>query len=467
MASLFAIPSSLTEAPLGASGATIPEALRSELVAILEACVVLSPTGFRFADLPPIDIGTATGAPQTGAVPAGGEVPAPAPGAGQVAAFPGVAAAQNPQVATPPVQADQQIQPAQLGAPVPGAPAPAIPNLLGAAGGAMNLQTEPRPAASDQAQPTAVGEHPLVQAMWPVLYDQCYARRFEGKARPDIRATATQFGGNLQPGVGDPEFVARILAANATVSRWDPGWLVYHMDANGGVHVQKGDCHRLVMPGSYAIAGSQNVVPQVGMVLDILVVHESTTAQPGFCVLLSAAVPSDYDDSSLVRLYFNLAPDAVPVFVSFATGELNAYQIPFRLKCLADPAGYDRSDAVVLYVAKRYLSMALRVLADLPPAVRQNLQDDVPLFTKRLDAGIGAAEDPGTGESFGQSRMRLVCGGIVDAWLHGFQSVEARLEAVARRFAMAGLRIDKPYLNAGDEDILERPATPEADRCSQ
>ena len=79
------------------------------------------------------------------------------------------------------------------------------------------------------------------------------------------------------------------------------------------------------------------------------------------------------------------------------------------------------------------------------------------MFTKALQAGIGMAEEPGSGESFGMHRCRLVAEGIIDAWTTGSQTTEARLEAVEKRFAAGGFQLARPYLNGGSIDLFEKP----------
>jgi hypothetical protein len=99
--------------------------------------------------------------------------------------------------------------------------------------------------------------------------------------------------------------------------------------------------------------------------------------------------------------------------VSELTGALNRFHTPFQLKTPTAPALYDRTDAAVLYVGGRYFPITARIVAFVLEKVR--LEPTTPLFTKTLWPGIGAAVEPGTGESFGSHRCRLTAEGIVDA----------------------------------------------------
>jgi hypothetical protein len=89
---------------------------------------------------------------------------------------------------------------------------------------------------------------------------------------------------------------------------------------------------------------------------------------------------------------------------------------------------YGRTDALVVYVGQRYFPMVARVVAQMRDKVP--LEASTPLFTKTLWPGIGAAIEPGNGESFGSHRSRLTAEGIVDAWREGAQESGARIAAI-------------------------------------
>jgi hypothetical protein len=94
----------------------------------------------------------------------------------------------------------------------------------------------------------------------------------------------------------------------------------------------------------------------------------------------------------------------------------------------------------------------------MPPEVAAALRPATPLFTLPLAPGIGLAEDPNTGESFGMHRCRLTAEGIVDAWSRGEQSGAARLAAIAAAFTRAGCDLDRPYLSPASADLEPPPA---------
>lgn len=303
----------------------------------------------------------------------------------------------------------------------------------------------------DIGQASSAGSHPLAEALWPLVYTHFYARP-SGLSRQGEALQAS-----LVAGKSDPAFVARLSAANLSQSRWDPFWKVYQQGQSGALHVCKGEVFRLAIPGEYAYAGGPGRMPAVGDTVDLLRLRESVLVQPGFYYAFGEAVPSEFDDAQMSRLYFHASPDTMPWLLELVTGGLNRYQAPFRMKCLDCPASYDRADAAVLYVARRFLSITLRLLSARSSELAQRLKPGVPLFTKELSPGVGLADEPGTGESFGQSRARLVCQGIVGAWQRGLSSKEARLQAVLERFAQLGLSLEKPHLSEGMVDAYRWP----------
>jgi hypothetical protein len=284
---------------------------------------------------------------------------------------------------------------------------------------------------------------PLVRELQSVLYTRCYAQRFES---PQVQPAFTS----------DPAYVQRLSAANHTQPRWEAGWSVYGVGTNGQVSVQKGDRQRTVQAGEYFTNGPPGMPPQAGAVVTVSAPRESAIAQPGFYFLYGETLSDVWDDHHLLRFYFHATAEYAPAVLDALTAELNRYQIPYRMKALIEPAMYFRTDAIVLYLARRYHQIAVRVVLSLPSAVTGKLRATTPLFTLPLLPGIGLAEEPNTGESFGMHRCRLTAEGIVEAWQRGDQSAPGRIAAIASQFSQAGFQLDRPYLSPSSTD-LETP----------
>jgi len=163
------------------------------------------------------------------------------------------------------------------------------------------------------------------------------------------------------------------------------------------------------------------------------------------------------EDSGLIRFYWAVDSDGAVVLMRAVTERLNRFQLPFRLKMPVDRSFYQRLDAAVLYVHKRFYPICRRLLPQVHAKVREHLATGTPLFSKPFAEGVGLAEDTGTQESFGMNRCRILAEGIWNADHEGVLAAPSRMERVAKHFALQGLDIARPYLNPGSVDQYQIP----------
>src|SRR5690242_11434458 len=83
---------------------------------------------------------------------------------------------------------------------------------------------------------------PLTRELQNQLYARCYSMRFEEWKQPPAFQS-------------DPTYVQRLSAANRSQVRWESGWTVYAVAANGQVSLQKGDRQRMAQAGEYLSNG--------------------------------------------------------------------------------------------------------------------------------------------------------------------------------------------------------------------
>jgi hypothetical protein len=295
----------------------------------------------------------------------------------------------------------------------------------------------------------------MVEALWPTLYGQCYTREKGISLQRNGNESVGAMNGAL--GGTDSEFVASLSAANQSRLGWDRSWQVSRLDANGGAHVVKGDVYRLALPGEYAFLGGPGRLPAVGERVDLVALREGTKLQPGFYFAFGEAPWGMLDDALTSRIYFNVNAGTAGKLLRCVSRSLNRFNISFRFKCLDNKAALEhgRSDAAILYVPKRLLTPVFDLLRDECHDVLNELNPGTPLFSKMLLPGLSAADDPGTGESFGQSRMRLVSLGIITAWLQGRNDLSSRLQAISASFRRRGISLRAPHLNPGNTDLYQ------------
>jgi hypothetical protein len=307
---------------------------------------------------------------------------------------------------------------------------------------ALAGRSSPYAGPAGQMPGIAPAESLAAVQLQQLLYEWCYCRPF-GSVAPTVAAPTP---------TADPGFLNGLSAANASRERWDRGWQIQQILPSGQIVAIKAAMTRLIWPGEFLSHGPPGMPPSPGNQISLLAPKESRTVQPGFYFAFGETLGDQQDEVGVVRLYWNVTAHGAGGLVSGVTQALNRFAIPFRFKCLSMPDLYDRSDAAILYVAKRHYRLTAALLADVYRAARPALKTATPLFTKPLAEGLGLAEDPKTGESFGTSRCRLLAQAVCDAHDRGLDSAEARLAAVADAFAAAGLSLERPYLNAGSSD---------------
>ncbi|HXT51018.1 MAG TPA: T3SS effector HopA1 family protein [Thermoanaerobaculia bacterium] len=286
----------------------------------------------------------------------------------------------------------------------------------------------------------SAGQPPLVVDLQTAIYDEAYCRVLGSRGEPPTNAASI-----LEP----------LSAANAGRDRWEAGWSLVQTMPDGHVMARKGELAHVFAAGEYAAA--HGGAPSPGAPLHVLFARESRTQQPGFYVANGETAAPFGSESRMTRIYWHVTEEGAVPLTAAVTALLNRYQVPFRFKTLAYSV-YTRADAAVLYFASRYYQVVARLLPEMRAAVRGSLRAATPLLTLKLDAGIGLAEDPATGESFGMSRSRLIAQAVWDAYARGTQSEEARLMELAIQFDRAGLSLDRPHLRGGSADLYESAA---------
>lgn len=249
----------------------------------------------------------------------------------------------------------------------------------------------------------------------------------------------------LPPVTGFTPFVQALSAANHGRGSVEPGWRL-----SGG-----GDSELVIERDGLRLWATPADVVETGDAgsVGVRLPRELLRLSPGFYMALGDRGLTAGED--VLRFYWNLRSEGAPRFVRRATGLLNQRGVPFRLKVANEPAAYTRHDAGVLYVPSRDYRTVAPVVAAVYREVALDLGAAVPALTKRLAPGLGLAEDPGDGKSFGTHRCALIAEGIADAHEQAATSAEARFEHVARRFEAAGISLDAPFLNPGSSDDYE------------
>ncbi len=113
-------------------------------------------------------------------------------------------------------------------------------------------------------------------------------------------------------------------------------------------------------------------------------------------------------------------------------------------------------------LARRYDARARDAIAHIHAAVESGLRESVPLFTKPIARGLGAAESPSGPVSFGDHRCNLSARALWRSFLRGDRDRAARAATFAAVYKAEGLDPRFPYLQAGSIDHFQLPIACEA-----
>lgn len=275
----------------------------------------------------------------------------------------------------------------------------------------------------------------LVHALSDQLYEDFYLR---GRAEP------AQWGMNGSA-ASRRGFETGLSAANGGHGYVDNGWQLLALDAQQAV-VAKGGLELSV--GRHELVGADDIADpgpgKAGGTVGLRMPKELTRIAPGFYTACGDVPLEPGPRGTLLRFYWHLAPSGAAPFVASATRLLNDLATPFRLKVLSDPTMFRRCDAGVLYVDGA--SVPVDVAMQLHAELARHLLAPTPVFTQRLAPGLGMAEDPGNGESFGQHRCRMLAEAMVQAHQVGHVGTPQALRFVAERFSRDGVDLDAPHL---------------------
>ncbi len=251
------------------------------------------------------------------------------------------------------------------------------------------------------------------------------------------------------PTAADVNLVDALRAAHVDTGRWLEGWTVQAMSSRGRVLAVHGGRERVLHRVDVLPLSRPCLPPRAGDEVWVTARRDYLDEEGGFWF----APGGDWDEttvpSGLVRLYWHLDRTGAPTFVHHLS---RALDVPHSLKVARHPG---RPDAAVLYVEEGYSEAALRAAARCHPRLARHLRPGVPRLTLELAPGVGLAEDPGTGDSFGQHRCEIVASALSAAQ---DRSLEEAATAVLQAFDESGIDPARPHLRPGSTREYQWPS---------
>jgi hypothetical protein len=241
---------------------------------------------------------------------------------------------------------------------------------------------------------------------------------------------------------GSAALVELLSAANGGAGPWQPGWRVRRED-DEGVAVEYDGLTLLAPPGQCRRDGSSDGA-------SVRLPNEMLRSSPGFYSALGDAALGR--EEPLLRVYWNLGAAGAPAYVGACTRLFNEARLPMRMKVANAPGRFDRCDAGVFYIRRADAAAAWELVRELRATLAPHLGAPTPALTKAVAPGVGVAEDPGGGESFGMHRCAIVAEALIRAHERGVGDLTERVELVAACFEEVRLSLDAPYLSPGSSD---------------
>src|SRR5689334_20779076 len=249
------------------------------------------------------------------------------------------------------------------------------------------------PAGIRRALTPATARNYLLYQLQAQLYRDFYSA---GGAVPGAPATTGPLLTGMTP------FVEQLAAANAGSGCWEGGWQLLGMDAARAVATRGGPALWLAPDATAA-----------GTEFRVRLPKDLPAISPGFYMAVGDRPLPPAGAEPLVRFYWHVDAAGAVRLMGLLTRRLNRAGLPFRLKVVNDPRGFGRCDAAVLYIRQADYIAVAAVVRDIYPELAAHLGRAIPALTHPLAPGLGLAEDPGQGESFGLHRCMLLAEGLV------------------------------------------------------
>lgn len=207
-------------------------------------------------------------------------------------------------------------------------------------------------------------------------------------------------------GAPDPvelDAAASYRAAHVLDGVFEPGWTVRELSTSGRLRVERGGVTRVVVRADVLPASRCLLPPRAGDEVQVAARRDLVDDAGWWFTFLGAAETP----AQPVRLYWAVRRTAAPDLVA-ALSALLVDGTSAVLKVGTSAGHLGRPDAAVLYASPTWVGGAAEHLRWIAARLGDGLADRAPRLALPLARGLAVAEEPGTGESFGEHRSRLL-----------------------------------------------------------
>jgi HopA1 effector protein family len=255
-----------------------------------------------------------------------------------------------------------------------------------------------------------------------------------------------------------PNLTMMFRLAHAGQGRWESGFEVTNVARDGRVVARRGDELRLLDRVDYFVPLRPGTLAHVGDLALVTSRRDRIGTDQPWWYTFSAGWVLDHPPHDLIRVYWHPGLRQLPSLVHSLTDVLTLSATEWMLKCAIDPTVHERADACVLYLPAESVPLVVRQLEGVAETFASSALSDGPPMTRRVSRGCSLAMDPGTGESFGEHRCRLIAEAILNEHQPPDESDErdrlgAAVEAIVSRFDTDGIDSSAPWQRRLDKDL--------------
>jgi hypothetical protein len=257
-----------------------------------------------------------------------------------------------------------------------------------------------------------------------------------------------------RPATPDPtdlNLVDALRAVHADSERWENGGEISGVSNRGRIAVSHGERRRIATRVDVLPERHPCLAPRPGEPTRFTARRDSVDETGAFWFTWCGDWNEDEIPSDLVRMYWHVPRRQTPALVRSLTAHLASAGCSYAMKIAVEDREAERVDRAVVYLTPDAVPRAAPALRSAYHDVAHRLRDTVPRLTLRLAPGLSVAEDPGSGESFGQHRCRLIAEALAAA--EGCDR-SGRALAVLRRFTEEGIDPAYPHLRPGSHADL-------------
>ncbi|VEP16156.1 conserved hypothetical protein [Hyella patelloides LEGE 07179] len=267
---------------------------------------------------------------------------------------------------------------------------------------------------------------------------------------------------NIHRGV-NIDFYQQLSSSNSGVGYDDPDWNVLSNPHQGFILAQKNGLTLHIDLKRHLFSSSKS--HRKGDTVAIRLPHNRIEAE--FYVAVGDAGIIN-EDAPIISIYFNVDPQGAIALTKNLTQQFNIQKIAFEFSVLINPEDYYRFDATYLRIERKHYPKIQAILTEIYQQTRSHFQSQIPLFTKRLAAGIGLAEEPiNESQEFGLHRCQIIAeallidrqkersrqrrGAVRTAKLARARALKEKINLIQQSLIQHGIDLEHPYLNGGDD----------------